>query len=41
MELEILTALIRLEEEIGSVTWTFAEIRQYAAADCHDFEDGH
>ena len=24
-----------------SVTWTFAEIRQYAAADCHDFEDGH
>ena len=23
-----------------SVTWTFAEIRQYAA-DCHDFEDGH
>src|SRR5882762_10614409 len=24
-----------------SVTWTFAEIRQYAAADCHNFEDGH
>src|SRR5260370_42387820 len=23
-----------------SVTWTFAEIRQYAA-DCHDFEGGH
>jgi len=23
-----------------SVTWTFAEIRQYAA-DCHDFEEGH
>src|SRR5882762_12026387 len=22
-----------------SVTWTFAEIRQYAAADCHNFED--
>src|SRR5882724_9385016 len=22
------------------VTWTFAEIKQYAA-DCHDFEDGH
>jgi len=21
-------------------TWTFAEIKQYAA-DCHDFEDGH